>query len=637
MQYRNTRKHTSIQLASILTFNVHLKLIKMFKKIYAAILVLAVMAGCKKDPSLVSPTDQYSTNNYPASINDLNSVLTPCYSNLRDPGLFGFHFLTKALANCTHTANSAYGGDLAWNEMANTNLSITNTYALEAWQVLYTGVKNCNVLLNSADFYTAHYAKPEEQKMVDYIRGQAYFLRGFYYFELECLFGESYITQSGGGDKMGVPVLDKLPSTLDSTQQPRSTVRAVWDFIENDLNQAATLLEGQTWSGNDIGRVTEWSAKGLLGKAYVFTQDWNNAKTVLLDVIQHSGKSLMPYAKYRDAFIGISANEFNEESLFELNIDQDSKGNYGVYGGNPNSTTINGLIWPPWALGYDGTEGNSNPLGYGNEIFHDKNVLRFGFNIGSYDLVSNPDFDANYNPQVQGYISDKWPKLIMDPAYKAQSLQVRANKTCDPRLFVNALQPWVDSVIFDPKAGYMRVSRPNFYAGQSDKYGWSFRKYAPIFNNINNTGPADACNLYLLRLADVYLLYAEACANSSDNVNALEYLNKVKRRAYDYPVDNPSPVDYNSLSATTSAISDPVLGNNPLYYERFAELFNEGGWWFDVCRWHIGKSEADYYGTALNLTGPIQWDDNKSYTWPIPLNEINSNAKIAGQQNPGYH
>jgi hypothetical protein len=276
----------------------------------------------------------------------------------------------------------------------------------------------------------------------------------------------------------------------------------------------------------------------------------------------------------------------------------------------------------------DGTEGAANPLGYGNEILHDKNVLRFGFNIGTYNLVNNP----NYAGDPATY---KNPKMIMDPAYKTQSLLVRTNKTADPRLFVNAVQPWVDSVKFDGEH-WFPASKPNFYAGQVAKYGWSIRKYSPLFNNINNTGPADAWNIYLLRLADVYLLYAEAAKGSNDNVTALEYLNKVKRRAYGYPVNSPSPVDYGSLTATTSAIGDPVLGTNPLYYERWAELFNEGNWWFDVCRWKIGASEAAYYGTALNVPGPFQWNNAKSYSWPIPLNEINANAQIAKQQNPGY-
>ena len=611
----------------------------MSKKIYFTVLLISLGFGCTKAPSLVSATNAYSTSNYPQTLDDLNSVLASCYSNLRDPNMFGFNFLPKAMASLTHTADCNYNDFGSWAEMANMSFSVQNSYVLGVWQVMYTGIKNCNTVLAASDFYLANYGKPTDAAAVNLVRGQAYFLRAYYYFELECFFGENYITAGGtGGANLGVPILDKVPTSLDSAQNPRSTVAQTWAFIESDCQQAATLLKGQVWDANDEGRISEWAAKSLLGKAYVFTQDWADAKTVLLDVISNSGKTLMPYAKYRDAFIGITANEFNEESIFELNIDLNSQGDYGVYGNTPNATSINGLIWAPYALGYDGTEASSNPLGYGNEAFHDKNVLRFGFPLGHFQYVTNPNFSSAYDPTKSGYISTYWPKTIMDPAYKTQTLAVRANQTCDPRLYVNALEPWVDSVEFQAPV-WQLVSKPNYFAGQVNRYGWNFRKYAPIFNSVNNVpgGQADGANLYLLRLADVYLLYAEACANTNDNVDALEYLNKVKRRAYSYPVNAPSPVDYSSLTGQTSAAAsgDLVLGNNPLYYERWAELFNEGQWWFDVCRWKLGASEAAFYVTAQNANNPIVWSD-KSYSWPIPLQEINSNAKVAGQQNPGY-
>jgi hypothetical protein len=609
----------------------------MSKKLYiTSMLALAMLAGCKKDLDTTSDPSLYSTSNYPSTVNDLQSTLAPCYSILRDQNLLGFNLMPKALSNATHTANSAYNGDVSWNEMANTNLSVTNSYSSGAYTSYFVGVKNCNVVLAAADLYMQKYGKPEERATVDLIRGQAYFLRAYYYFQLECLFGESYITTAGGGDKMGMAIYNGVPADLAGTQVARSTVRQTWDFIENDLKQAATLLKGKVWSGDERGRVSEWAAKGLLGKAYVFTQDWANARTTLLDVIQNSGKTLMPFAKYADAFDGNSANEFNEESLFELNVDPDARGNdYGIYGGKAyNSTTITGLVWPAWALGNDGTEGGAQPLGYGNEVVHDKNITRFGYKIGYYNLVNNPAYTGS-NPTQNN------PRQIMDPAYRAQALLVRTAKTADPRLFVNTVQPWIDQVKPDGVTVYP-ASKPNFYAGQVNTYGFSFRKYSPVNYNVNDpsslkagaNGPADAWNQYLLRMADVYLLYAEACKGAGDNGTALDYINRVKRRAYDLPLTAASSIDYASLTSATSATGDPVLGNNPLYYERWAELFNEGGWWYDVCRWRIGASEAAYFGTALNLTGAIQWNDSKSYTWPIPLAEINSNSKI--KQNPGY-
>jgi len=200
------------------------------------------------------------------------------------------------------------------------------------------------------------------------------------------------------------------------------------------------------------------------------------------------------------------------------------------------------------------------------------------------------------------------------------------------------LQPWVDSVQFDG-TNFAKVAKPSIYAFQTNHYGFSVRKYSPIDYNENSIN-SDKWDYYLLRLADVYLLYAEANIKAGNTSVGLEYLNKVKRRAYGLPINTPSVMDYASITSSTPANNsldaDPVLGHNPLYYERWAELFNEGSWWFDVCRWKIGDSEAAYYGSALNTTQPLTttFVDSKSYTWPIPLSELNTNSKAV--QNPGY-
>jgi len=607
----------------------------MLKKKYIAALALVLMAGCKKAPINVGPPNQYSSSTYPATVSDLQSVLVSCYANLRDQGIFGFHFLPKALSNSMHTVNSEYNGDPGWNEMAATNLTVGNEYPSETWQALFVGIKDCNVTIFAANTLLKNNPSADKNT-VNLIMGQAYCLRGWYYMQLECLFGEAYMGAGGvNGDKMGMPLYTAVPANLAGTQVARSSVKDTWALIISDLQQAATLLKGQTWPASDAARATEWSAKGLLGKAYVYTQDWADAKTTLLDVIQNSGKGLMPYATYHDAFNG--DNKFNIESLLELYIDQDSKGGYGIYSGAANSSTIDGLIWAPRTFGgYSGTvpftgrEDNTQALGYPNEFVHDQNVFRFGYSIGSaYNLVNNPKYTGS-NPSFFN------PQQIQDPAYTTKALAVRTNQTADPRLWVNTLQPWVDSVKFDG-TNWAKVSKPDVYAFQQNHYGFSMRKYAPIDYN-ENTINSDKWDYYLLRLADVYLLYAEASINGGDNTTGLEYLNKVKRRAYGLPINTPSAIDYKSLTDQTSAATagDPVLGNNPLYYERWAELFNEGTWWFDVCRWKIGASEAAFYGTALNVNQPFttSFDASKSYVWPIPLSEINTNSKV--KQNPGY-
>ena len=606
----------------------------MHKKILITILVLGFIAGCKKDPSLVVPTDRVSTSSFPNTLEDLNSVLNPAYGNLKSIGLWGFELMPKALDNATHTGDANYNGDAAWNEMAANNLSVTNGKSENAWTALYAGVTVCNVTLAAADFFEANRATAAQKPDIDAVRGQAKFMRAFYYFHLECFFGEAYLKAGGANDnKMGVPLYTEVPQNVGATQKPRAKAKEVWDFIKTDLKDAATLLKGKVWPAVEKGRVTDWSAKALLGKAYVFTEDWANAKTTLLDVITNSGKSLMPFTKYKDAFNGNSANEFNEESLFELNVDPDNKGNYGPWGGNPNASTLNGVIWSPYILSEAGTETGARPLGYGGNLgVHEKNITRFGYPLGYYTLVANPAFDNSQPPSPTN------PARIMDPAYRTQAQAVRTNKTADPRLYVNLVQPWLDVLNIDWNGGPRKdvpVSKPDYLAGQPNTYGWGFRKYAAIDYHINNVN-YDKWNWYFLRLADVYLLYAEASIGAGDAATGLEYINKVHRRAYDLPINTVSAKDYASLTAVTSAISDPVLGTNPLRYERWAELFHEGHWWFDVCRWRIGPAEAAFYVRATNVTTPLTFNEAKSYSWPIPLTEFNANAQIAGQQNPGY-
>jgi len=605
----------------------------MIKKIYIVALAFILIAGCKKAPVNVGPPNQYSSSTYPTTVTQLQTVLVSCYSNLRDVGLFGFDLLPRMLGQSTHTLN---GNPFSFTgEMASCNLTVGDGGAQETWNALYAGVKNCNVTIYAAGVLLK--TDPSvNQSDVNLIIGQAYCLRGWYYMQLECFYGEAYM-QAGGvnGDKLGVPLYTEVPQSLAATQVARSPVKDVWALIINDEKQAATLLKGKVWPSTDVARATEWSAKGLLGKAYVYTQDWADAKTVLNDVITNSTKTLMSYATYHDAFNG--SNKFNTESLLELYIDPNPQGGYGIYSGVANSATIDGLLWPPTSFGgyngsipFDGTNNQITYMGYGGNFYiHDQNILRFGYTLGyNYALVPNPKYNPAIGPTYYN------PKLIMDPNYHQAALQARTNNTTDPRLYVNALQPRVDSVQFDGIHFGLVAENP-----MSSTYAWSLKKYSPIdFNEAaNTTVVSDKWDYYLLRLADVYLLYAEACIGTGDNVNGLEYLNKVKRRAYNMPINTPSAIDYKSLTDATPAANpvspDPVLGHNPLYYERWAELFNEGTWWFDVCRWKLGDSEAAYYKSAIGVP-PLTFTDSKSYVWPIPLNEINTNSKAT--QNPGY-
>lgn len=660
------------------------KFITMRTKLFLIVTITLLIVGCKKPPSDIQNLSLVSSSVYPTTIDQLTSIIAPAYSNYRSENLNGFQLLTSANACSEHIADETGPmnvGDPTGVAPYN-NPSPTNAWITNIWTGFYLGISEANNTFLAAAFYEKNYASAGDSAMVRAIRGEAYFLRAYYYLQLECFYGQKYIDikQPANSDAniLGVPLLTATPTTLDGTQNPRATARQVWNSITSDLNNAALLLPTQ-WTGDNLGRATSWAAKGLLGKAYVYTQNWDSAKTVLHDVIVNGNGprglplQLMPFDTYKQAFNSpafpgsLNSNtdqKFNQESLFEMEVDRiPGNGGYGIFGNSPNLylTTSIGLFWSPSGFADNGI--SSQVMGYSDLYVHDKNLLRFGFTI-PLDSVTEGATVANqgYNPNSKdsGYISTT---RVPSAWYVHESDSFRNSFGADPRLYVCALEPYMDTVLFSvtgtPSDRYKRSVCKCFNVPVPDSYfGWSFKKYQTLDASLNELSieQCDGANYYLLRLADVYLLYAEACMNDGDPTDALTYINMVHRRAYGEapPYTTASPFDYASLTAATKADpSDINLAHNPLAYERYVELFAEGHWWFDVGRWgnsttgtsgnyntNFGQNEATYYGNLLPNNYPSQWTTPKSYTYPIPSIEITSNSALTlqpnGGQNPGY-
>ena len=183
----------------------------------------------------------------------------------------------------------------------------------------------------------------------------------------------------------------------------------------------------------------------------------------------------------------------------------------------------------------------------------------------------------------------------------------------DPRLKICTYAP--DDLAATPE-GTMEpagVSEFNFT-------GHSFRKYVPRDYSVYSTNRNSGCDYIIMRLADVYLMYAEVMNELNNDVVAIEYMNKVRRRAFGFDPDVPeSSVDYAGLSSqqTRDAIRE----------ERFLELFGEGHRWFDIVRWKIVQEEVEKYNTKNVTQGEIVYQD-KDYYYPIPLEEIDTNTEM---------
>lgn len=564
------------------------------------------LSSCNPDFVEIDNATAISTANYPKTVADLEQLLAGAYATQHAAGIFGRAMGPYSTYVLDHTGDLSWQGSPNWIQMAQNNTLPNDAFLRQIWPDLWRGVQRCNTLLAGIESVRANSAESAVAE-IDLIRGQALFLRAWYYYYLTAFWGETFIVDGVGGDRLGMPIVTGAANSLDATQILRATVQETWDFIISDLETASDLLEGQTWTDlSNKHKADEWAAKGFLAKVYVFVQDWSAATQLLAEVISNSGKSLVPFDVYKTMFNG--EHEFNAESLYELNLNVDMT----YPGANDLSmgSHIGTMISPTYV---SPTTGTAIASAWCNVFPHAKNIERFGFNLGHY--FPSGTTTANI--------------ANVDPDYVAASKQARLDKTVDPRLWVACLQPYVDSMVVNgnryPISHYLDIN-------EIDMEAWSFRKYINLEGTELEINRANGSNILWLRLADIYLLYAESLVRTGNNTDALEYINKVKRRAYGFPIDAPSPVDYASLSDRTMA-TDPGLRNDPLKYERWAEFFGEFNWWFDVCRWKIGASEAAYYEKVRG--GSIQWNDESDYAQPIPIDELNANASM--KQNRGYH
>jgi starch-binding outer membrane protein, SusD/RagB family len=148
--------------------------------------------------------------------------------------------------------------------------------------------------------------------------------------------------------------------------------------------------------------------------------------------------------------------------------------------------------------------------------------------------------------------------------------------------------------------------------------------FAYVVNKYPNAQNSDPDNPKVIRLAEVYLIGAEAAARNGDVTNAQLWLNTLLKQR--------DPVFTGYTDVGQALVNDVIL-------ERRKELAFEGDRFFDLNRLGLPIDRVQNAGAIqagsnnVNLT--IPWPDPRRLA-PIPEAEIQANANIASQQNPGY-
>jgi hypothetical protein len=272
--------------------------------------MLLVVSGCKKsffDKKLYGIQDQVSTIKDEASA---LALINGCYTSIDGTDWWSGRF-QRMMLECS--SDNGWGGNdyqdrpTEIGTMAFTNvLNEDNGYVQSLFDLLYLGVRNCNntiqVLPNA----------PISETLKKRGVAEAKFLRAYYYFELVKTFGDCVLYTG-------------LPTSGDLI--PRSPVKDVYAQIVADLKEAAAdLPEVDQYAASDKGRATKGAALGYLAKAYLFMEDYANAESTALQVIQSGKYNLLP--EYGDLW---NVNKpWSKESLFEIGYFPDTKYSTGV-------------------------------------------------------------------------------------------------------------------------------------------------------------------------------------------------------------------------------------------------------------------------------------------------------------------
>ena len=152
------------------------------------------------------------------------------------------------------------------------------------WYVPYQKIKGCNLVLD----YVGEMQGDEEKK--EYLCGEAYALRGFYYLSLVNFFCLPY-NVGDPTQNMGVPL--KLTSGVSEEKFGRGNVAQVYQQIVKDLQEGARLM-GQYPGELSLFRINALGAYGLLSRAYLYMEEWDKV-IEYADSVLHEKSDLLVF------------------------------------------------------------------------------------------------------------------------------------------------------------------------------------------------------------------------------------------------------------------------------------------------------------------------------------------------------
>lgn len=491
-----------------------------------------------------------------------------------------------------------------WHNSHKWNLSQTSPssdYVTFWYDHFYQGINKASIFIQRVD------GNPELSETEKKVwKAQARGMRALYYFHLFRLYGPIVI--------LGEEPVD-TGAELSSLLRARNTVDECVKFMTEEFDAAAKDLPAR-YTGVNYGRIDAGACKAYKAKILLYAASpFYNGNTDLASVKNTDGTNLFPQeedaSKWETAKAAFE-DFFNEYGANYALHEVYTGGKYDPYESYRQVTTGCELtskenifireVWhgelnyavTPYHNGYRNGYGIDGGLGLGTS----QEMVDLFFTDKGLRIEDDPDYEdygLNTTPSAEYY---GWDEDYNDPVVPTRNyfkqntnltLKQWANR--EPRFYVCVTyngSTWLNT---ETTAGevttelYYNGNSGNAVASHDCPYtGYGMRKTARSSKEAGRDNHF-SCNL---RLAEMYLGYAETLSATSDFDGALEYVNKVRRRA--------GIAEYGDGVGQISCPKNRTDVDNRIRRERMVELCFESARFFDVRRWKIANGESDVNG-----------------------------------------